>query len=76
MRTASSIDQMFKSKRSDKLVDVPKIDIQWAERDAIPPISQSRFLAEKVKQFAVEVHFGGGDRLQSYRSQIEILQKS
>jgi hypothetical protein len=72
MKTASSIYQMLGHQPT--LVDVLKMDIEFYEWDAIPQMLQSGFLADKVKQLAVEIHFTANDPLENYQKRVRILQ--
>lgn len=75
MKTASSIYQMLSNSHgSSTLIDVMKIDIEFSEWDAIPQMLQSGFLADKVKQLAMEIHFNLNDPLETFRQRIHILQ--
>jgi hypothetical protein len=56
------------------LIDVFKMDIEYAEWEVIPQMLQSRFLADKVKQLAVEIHFKADDSLPVFRQRIRIIQ--
>ena len=75
MKTASSIYQMLKHRHgTSTLIDVLKMDIEFSEWDAIPQMLRSGFLADKVKQLAVEIHFNANDTLENYRKRVRILQ--
>ena len=75
MKTAPSIYKMLSKRHgSDKPIDVMKMDVEFSEWDAIPQMIQSQFLADKVKQLAVEIHFLANDTLDTYRHRIGILQ--
>jgi hypothetical protein len=56
------------------LIDVLKMDIEFYEWDAIPQMLRSGFLAYKVKQLAVEIHFNANDTLETFRRYAGILQ--
>ncbi|KAK4010375.1 hypothetical protein OUZ56_019521 [Daphnia magna] len=76
MKTASSIYQMLTSRHgATTLIDVLKMDIEFSEWDAIPQMLQSGFLADKVKQLAVEIHFKPDDPLETFRHRIQILRR-
>ena len=76
MKTASSIYKMLaKSHGSSTLIDVFKMDIEYSEWDAsIPQMLRTGFLAEKVKQLAVEIHFNASDTLDNFQRRVGILQ--
>jgi hypothetical protein len=75
MKTASSIYQMLKHRHgTSTLIDVLKMDIEFSEWDAIPQMLRSGFLADKVKQLAVEIHFNANDTLETFRRYAGILQ--
>lgn len=75
MKTASSIYQMLGHRHgTTALIDVLKMDIEFFEWDVIPQMLQSGFLANKVKQLAVEIHFNADDPIDTFRRQIAILQ--
>lgn len=74
MRTASTIYQMLSSQHgATTLVDVLKMDIEFSEWNAIPEMLQSGFLADKVKQLAVEIHFNPDDPLEAFHHRVQIL---
>jgi hypothetical protein len=50
------------------------MDIEFYEWDAIPQMLRSGFLADKVKQLAVEIHFNANDTLETFQSRARILQ--
>ena len=65
---------MLKSHHGDEtIIDVLKMDIEFSEWDAIPEMLQSGFLAEKVKQLAVEIHFKPDDPLETFHRRVQIL---
>jgi hypothetical protein len=71
MKTASSIYKMLaKSHGSSTLIDVFKMDIEYSEWDAIPQMLRTGFLAEKVKQLAVEIHFNASDTLDNFQRRV------
>ena len=71
MKTASSIYKMLaKSHNSSSLIDVFKMDIEYSEWDAIPQMLRTGFLAEKVKQLAVEIHFNASDTLDNFQRRV------
>jgi hypothetical protein len=72
MKTASSIYEMLGHQPT--LIDVLKMDIEFYEWDAIPQMLRSSFLADKVKQLAVEIHFNANDTLETFRRYAGILQ--
>ncbi|XP_046638631.1 probable methyltransferase-like protein 24 [Daphnia pulicaria] len=72
MKTASSIYEMLGHQPT--LIDVLKMDIEFYEWDAIPQMLRSGFLADKVKQLAVEIHFNANDTLETFRRYVGILQ--
>ena len=75
MKTASSIYQMLAPRHgASTLIDVLKMDIEFYEWDAIPQMLRSGFLADKVKQLAVEIHFNANDTLETFQSRARILQ--
>ena len=74
MKTAPSIYEMLTELHGPKLIDVMKVDVEFAEWDAIPQMLQSGFLADKVKQLTVELHFRANDTLKTYQDRIHILQ--
>ncbi|EFX64307.1 hypothetical protein DAPPUDRAFT_266643 [Daphnia pulex] len=75
MKTASSIYEMLGDYHGrSTLVDVFKMDIEFYEWEVLPQMLQSGFLADKVKQLAVEIHFNAGDPLENYQKRIRILQ--
>jgi hypothetical protein len=75
MKTADSIYQMLADHHGNTtLIDVFKMDIEYAEWEVIPQMLQSRFLADKVKQLAVEIHFKADDSLPVFRQRIRIIQ--
>ena len=75
MKTASSIYKMLaKSHGSSTLIDVFKMDIEYSDWDAIPQMLRTGFLAEKVKQLAVEIHFNASDTLDNFQRRVGILQ--
>ncbi|XP_046450764.1 uncharacterized protein LOC124198777 [Daphnia pulex] len=73
--TASSIYQMLTRRHGDKVVDVIKMDVEFAEWQVIPQMLRSGFLADKVKQLAVEIHFKQDDPLELFQSRIGVLQE-
>jgi hypothetical protein len=76
MKTASSIYQMLATSHgSSTPIDVLKMDVEFSEWDAIPQMLRSGFLADKVKQLAVEIHFGPEDPLEIYQHRVRILQE-
>jgi hypothetical protein len=72
LKTASSIYEMLGHQPT--LIDVLKMDIEFYEWDAIPQMLRSGFLAYKVKQLAVEIHFNANDTLETFRRYAGILQ--
>jgi hypothetical protein len=75
MKTASSIYEMLADYHgSSTLIDVLKMDIEYNEWEVLPQMLQSGFLANKVKQLAVEIHFSPGDSLENYQKRVRILQ--
>jgi hypothetical protein len=72
MKTASSIYEMLGHQPT--LIDVLKMDVEFYEWDAIPQMLRSGFLAYKVKQLAVEIHFNANDTLETFRRYAGILQ--
>ena len=50
------------------------MDIEYNEWEVLPQMLQSGFLANKVKQLAVEIHFSPGDSLENYQKRVRILQ--
>ena len=74
MKTAPSIYEKLSELHGHRIIDVLKMDVEFAEWDAIPQMMKSRFLADKVKQLAVEIHFRPDDSLETYRHRIAILQ--
>jgi hypothetical protein len=54
-------------------IDVLKMDIEFSEWEALPEMLQSGFLADKVKQLAVEIHFDADDSLEIFRERISVL---
>jgi len=72
LKTASSIYEMLE--HHPTLVDVLKMDVEFSEWDAIPQMLRSGFLADKVKQLAVEIHFNANDTLETFRRYAGILQ--
>ena len=75
MKTAWSIYQMLEPRHgASTLIDVLKMDIEFYEWDAIPQMLRSGFLADKVKQLAVEIHFNANDTLETFQSRARILQ--
>jgi hypothetical protein len=75
MKTADSIYQMLAGHHGNTtLIDVFKMDIEFYEWEVIPQMLQSGFLASKVKQLAVEIHFTADDPLESYQKRVRILQ--
>ncbi|KZS12665.1 Uncharacterized protein APZ42_022826 [Daphnia magna] len=74
MKTASSIYEMLASRHgASTLIDILKMDVEFSEWDAIPEMVQSGFLADKVKQLAVEIHFKADDPLDVFRHRVQIL---
>lgn len=73
--TASSIYKMLRHRHGDKVIDVFKMDVEFAEWEVIPQMLRSGFLADKVKQLAVEIHFKEDDPLEAFRSRIRVLQE-
>jgi hypothetical protein len=74
MKTASTIYQMLEHQHgATVLIDVLKMDIEFSEWEAIPQMLQSGFLADKVKQLAVEIHFNASDPLETFRKRVQIL---
>lgn len=73
VNTADSIYAMLSQKHGEKLIDVLKLDIELSEWKAIRQMLHSRFLTDKVKQLAVEIHFGADDRLEIFRQRLQIL---
>jgi hypothetical protein len=75
MKTASSIYEMLTNYHGNStLIDVFKMDIEYNEWEVLPQMLQSGFLTDKVKQLAVEIHFGAGDPLEYYQKRVRILQ--
>nr|CAH0113010.1 unnamed protein product [Daphnia galeata] len=75
MKTAWSIYQMLAPRHGvSTLIDVLKMDIEFYEWDAIPQMLRSGFLADKVKQLAVEIHFNANDTLETFKRYASILQ--
>jgi hypothetical protein len=75
MKTASSIYQMMADYHgSSAIIDVFKMDIEFTEWEVLPQMLQSGFLADKVKQLAVEIHFNAGDPLENFQERVRILQ--
>lgn len=75
MKTASSIYQMLARRHGNTtLIDVLKMDIEFSEWEAIPQMLRSGFLANKVKQLAVEIHFNADDPIETFRKYTGILQ--
>jgi hypothetical protein len=75
MKTADSIYEMLAGQHGNTtLIDVFKMDIEYAEWEVIPQMLQSGFLASKVKQLAVEIHFKADDSLEDYQKRVGILQ--
>ncbi|XP_046456184.1 probable methyltransferase-like protein 24 [Daphnia pulex] len=72
MKTASSIYEMLGHQPT--LIDVLKMDVEFSEWDAIPQMLRSGFLADTVKQLAVEIHFNANDTLETFRRYAGILQ--
>lgn len=72
MKTASSVYEMLGHHPTP--VDVFKMDVEFYEWDAIPQMLRSGFLADKVKQLAVEIHFNANDTLETFRRYAGILQ--
>jgi hypothetical protein len=46
------------------------MDIEYSEWDAIPQMLRTGFLAEKVKQLAVEIHFNASDTLDNFQRRV------
>ncbi len=59
---------------SSAIIDVFKMDIEYTELEFLPQMLQSGFLADKVKQLAVEIHFNAGDPLENFKQRVRILQ--
>lgn len=75
MKTASSIYRMLSGHHgASTLIDVLKIDIEFYEWEVILQMLKSGFLAEKVLQFAVEIHFHAEDPLEIFQGRVRILQ--
>jgi hypothetical protein len=75
MKTADSIYQMLADRHGNTaLIDVFKMDIEYAEWEVLTQMLQSRFLAEKVKQLAVEIHFSVSVPLTVFRQRVRIIQ--
>ncbi|KAK4006825.1 hypothetical protein OUZ56_011983 [Daphnia magna] len=75
MKTASSIYRMLGHRHgTTALIDVLKMDIEFFEWEVIPQMLQSGFLADKVKQLAIEIHFYADDTIDTFRRKIAILQ--
>jgi hypothetical protein len=76
MKTASSIYEMLATSHgSSTPIDVLKMDVEYSEWDAIPQMLRSGFLADKVKQLAVEIHFKLDDTLGTIEQRVRILQE-
>ncbi len=73
--TASSIYQMLTRRHGEKVIDLIKMDIEFAEWEVITQMLRSGFLADKVKQLAVEIHFKEDDPLETFQSRIRVLQE-
>ncbi|XP_057368115.1 probable methyltransferase-like protein 24 [Daphnia carinata] len=74
MRTVTSIYDMLKSQHGElALIDVLKIDVEFAEWDALPQMANSGFLADKVKQLVVEIHLEADVPLQVLRHRVQII---
>ncbi|KAI9559235.1 hypothetical protein GHT06_016024 [Daphnia sinensis] len=75
MKTASSIYQMLGYYHGDTtIIDVLKMDVEFSEWEVIPQMLRSGFLADKVKQLAVEIHFNADDPIETFRRYAGILQ--
>lgn len=74
MKTVTSVYEMLKIHHGDKIIDVLKMDIEYSEWNAIPQMLRTGFLANKVKQLAVEIHFLPDDSLETFRHRARILQ--
>lgn len=75
MRTASSIYEKLSKRHGTRPIDVLKLDVEFAEWDAISQMIQSGFLQDLVKQLAVEIHFLANDTINVFRHRINILKK-
>ncbi|XP_057368017.1 probable methyltransferase-like protein 24 [Daphnia carinata] len=74
MRTATSIYDILKNRHGESaLIDVLKLDVETSEWDAIPQMMNAGFLANKVKQLVVELHFEADDPLQVLRHRVQII---
>lgn len=75
METASSIYQKLLPYHGSVAIDIFKMDIEFSEWEVIPEMMKSGFLANHVKQLAVEIHFDPNDSLATFRNHVHILQK-
>jgi hypothetical protein len=74
LKTATSIYQMLSSRHgANTPIDVLKMDIEFSEWEALPEMLQSGFLAGKVKQLVVEIHFDADDSLEMFRERTSVL---
>jgi hypothetical protein len=76
MKTALSIYEMLATSHgSSTPIDVLKMDVEYSEWDAIPQMLRSGFLADKVKQLAVKIHFNSDDTVGTIEQRVRILQE-
>lgn len=70
--TLSSIFDKFKAFHGKRIIDYVKIDIEGDEWTILPQIIQSGIL-NRIKQFAMEIHFDGDDSRDDIRQRIGVL---
>ena len=75
MERASSIYQKLSRQHGAVPIDVLKMDIEHSEWEVIPDMLRSGFLADRVKQLAVEVHFNHTESLKHFQSRIHVLRQ-
>ncbi|KAI9563628.1 hypothetical protein GHT06_011092 [Daphnia sinensis] len=70
--TLSSIYERLKLFHGQRIIDYVKIDIEGDEWTILPEIIQSGIL-NRIKQFAMEIHFDGDDSVDDIRQRIKLL---
>lgn len=73
MKTLSSIHEMLIPVHGDVVIDVLKMDVEFAEWQAIPQMIHAGFLQSHVKQLAVEIHFLKDDPLETFQHYYRVL---
>lgn len=73
MKTLTSVYNSLLPVHGSVPIDVLKMDIEFAEWQAIPPMIEAGFLQAHVKQMAVEIHFNKDDPVDTFRMYYRVL---